>query len=121
MRVLFVIRKDVDSLTEFFTKSKSVSLLVLLNVCKGRTQPLPHPNDPNDSIRRFLFQFNMNLPPSKRKAPIKANFQHLIRAKMYGVITLNSLEGMMRELNELIPVDLEKGGNKVEYMIRRQH
>lgn len=88
---------------------------------KEKIQPLPHPNDPNDSIRRFRFQFNMNLPPSKRKAPIKANFQHLIRAKMYGVITLNSLEGMMRELNELIPVDLEKGGNTMEYMIRRQH
>lgn len=28
---------------------------------------------------------------------------------MYGVITLNSLEGMMRELNELIPVDMERG------------
>ena len=121
MRVLFVIRKDVVSLTEVFTKRKFVSLLAILNDCEGKTQPLPHPNDPNDSIRRFRFQFNMNLPPSKRKAPIKANFQHLIRAKMYGVITLNSLEGMMRELNELIPVDLEKGGNTMEYMIRRQH
>lgn len=121
MRVLFVIRKDVDSLTEVFTKGKFVSLLAILNDCEGKTQPLPHPNDPNDSIRRFRFQFNMNLPPSKRKAPIKANFQHLIRAKMYGVITLNSLEGMMRELNELIPVDLEKGDNTMEYMIRRQH
>ena len=121
MRVLFVIRKDVDSLTEVFTKGKFVSLLAILNDCEGKTQPLPHPNDPNDSIRRFRFQFNMNLPPSKRKAPIKANFQHLIRAKMYGVITLNSLEGMMRELNELIPVDLEKGDNTMEYMIRRQY
>lgn len=106
---------------EICPKGKSVSLQARFNAFKEKAQPLPHPNDPNGSKRRLQFQFNMNLPPSKRKAPIKANFQHLIRAKMYGVITLNSLEGMMRELNELIPVDLEKGGNAVECVIRRQH
>ena len=51
----------------------------------------------------------MNMQPPKRKVPIKSNYQFLIRAKMYGVITLNSLEGMMRELDELIPVDMERG------------
>ena len=51
----------------------------------------------------------MNMQPPKRKVPIKSNYQFLIRAKMYGVITLNSLEGMMRELNELIPIEMERG------------
>lgn len=89
--------------------------------CNTYSYHSTHPNNPNNSKGRLVFIFDMNLPPSKRKAPIKANFQHLIRAKMYGVITLNSLEGMMRELNELIPVDLEKGGNTLEYVICRQH
>lgn len=45
---------------------------------------------------------------SKRKTPIKANCQNLIRAKLYGVITMNSIEGMMNELDELIPLDMER-------------
>ena len=54
----------------------------------------------------------MSEQASKRKVPIKADCQYLIRAKLYGVITLNSLEGMMRELDGLIPVDIEKGSIK---------
>lgn len=46
---------------------------------------------------------------SKRKTPIKASYQYLIRAKLYGVITMNSIEGMMSELDELIPIEMERG------------
>lgn len=49
------------------------------------------------------------MQPPKRKTPIKTTHQFLIRAKMYGVICLNSLEGMMKELDELIPVEMENG------------
>lgn len=48
---------------------------------------------------------------TKRKVPIKTDCQYLIRAKLYGVIALNSLEGMMRELDALIPMDIERGLN----------
>lgn len=58
----------------------------------------------------------MSEPGTKRKVPIKTDCQYLIRAKLYGVIALNSLEGMMRELDALIPVDIEKGLN-VEWIL----
>lgn len=45
----------------------------------------------------------------KRKTPIKTSYQYLIRAKLYGVITMNSIEGMMNELDELIPYEMERG------------
>lgn len=51
----------------------------------------------------------VNLMLSKRKTPIKASYQYLIRAKLYGVITMNAIEGMMNELDELIPVEMERG------------
>ena len=46
---------------------------------------------------------------SKRKTPIKSSYQYLVRAKLYGIITLNSIEGMMSELDELIPIEMEIG------------
>ena len=52
---------------------------------------------------------NMNTQSQKKKILVKTNYQYLVRAKLYGVITLNCLEGMMNELDELIPVDMEKG------------
>ncbi len=51
----------------------------------------------------------MNTQSQKKKILVKTNYQYLVRAKLYGVITLNCLEGMMNELDELIPVDMEKG------------
>ena len=51
----------------------------------------------------------MNAPNQKKKVLIKTSYQYLVRAKLYGVVTLNCLEGMMNELDELIPVDMEKG------------
>lgn len=62
----------------------------------------------------------MSEPGTKRKVPIKTDCQYLIRAKLYGVIALNSLEGMMRELDALIPVDIEKGLNVRWILIARQ-
>lgn len=51
----------------------------------------------------------MNTQNQKKKILIKTSYQYLVRAKLYGVVTLNCLEGMMNELDELIPVDMEKG------------
>lgn len=54
----------------------------------------------------------MNTQNQKKKILIKTSYQYLVRAKLYGVVTLNCLEGMMNELDELIPVDMEKGGSR---------
>lgn len=51
----------------------------------------------------------MNQRAPKKKVPVKSVFHHIIRAKLFGVLTLNCLEGMMHELDNLIPIDLERG------------
>lgn len=50
----------------------------------------------------------MNERISKKTMPAKSVFHHVIRAKLFGVLTLNSLEGMLHELDALIPPDMEK-------------
>ena len=57
----------------------------------------------------FAKAIKMNAQNQKKKILIKTSYQYLVRAKLYGVVTLNCLEGMMNELDELIPVDMEKG------------
>ncbi|KAK8805856.1 hypothetical protein WA158_002512 [Blastocystis sp. Blastoise] len=64
----------------------------------------------------------MNQRAPKKKVPVKSVFHHVIRAKLFGVLTLNSLEGMMHELDNLIPVDLERDNiDTFSEELRRYH
>ena len=41
----------------------------------------------------------------------KKVFNHVMRAKLYGVIAVNSIEGITSEIDNLLPEELEKGMN----------
>lgn len=41
----------------------------------------------------------------------KKVFNHVMRAKLYGVIAINSIEGITSEIDNLLPEELEKGMN----------
>ena len=39
----------------------------------------------------------------RKKIAAKSVFNHVIRAKLYGILTINSLEGIIHEVDQLIP------------------
>ena len=39
----------------------------------------------------------------RKKIAAKSVFNHIIRAKLYGILTINSLEGIIHEVDQLIP------------------
>lgn len=57
----------------------------------------------------------MNMPPSmpirkeRKKIPVKTVFTHIMRAKLYGVLTVNALEGIIHEIDEILPADTLEG------------
>ena len=44
----------------------------------------------------------MNSKAPRKKIPVKTIFHHVIRAKLYAVLTMNALEGMMLEINTVL-------------------
>lgn len=44
----------------------------------------------------------MNAKAPRKKIPVKSIFHHVIRAKIYAILTMNALEGMMFELNHTL-------------------
>ena len=45
----------------------------------------------------------------RQRGDTKQVYTHLMRAKLYGVIAINTLEGITHELDDLLPYELEKG------------
>lgn len=39
----------------------------------------------------------------------KKNYTHVMRAKLFGVIAINTLEGITSEIDSMLPYELEKG------------
>ena len=50
-----------------------------------------------------------NQRKERKKIPVKAVYNHIMRAKLYGILTINSLEGIMHEVDEMIPQDALDG------------
>ena len=44
----------------------------------------------------------MNTKVQRKKVPMKSIFHHVTRAKVYAILTLEALEGMMLELNHTL-------------------
>ena len=54
----------------------------------------------------------MNSKAPRKKISVKSIFHSVIRAKLYAVLTMNALEGMMLELDHVVDQDQEfKRGN----------
>lgn len=47
----------------------------------------------------------MNSKAQRKKVPVKSIFHHVTRAKVYAILTLEALEGMMLELNHTLDQD----------------
>ena len=45
----------------------------------------------------------------RQREETKRMYLHLMRAKLYGVIAINTLEGITSEVDNLLPYELEKG------------
>ena len=52
----------------------------------------------------------MNGKLPRKKVPVKSIFHHVIRAKLYAVLTMNALEGMMVELSHILDQDYDQCG-----------
>lgn len=39
----------------------------------------------------------------------KKNYEHVMRAKLFGVMAINTIEGITSEIDLLLPYELEKG------------
>ncbi|KAK8809506.1 hypothetical protein WA158_000449 [Blastocystis sp. Blastoise] len=44
----------------------------------------------------------------KKRVPVRSVFHHVMRSKLYGVLTINSMEGLLHELDNLLPIEMEK-------------
>ena len=45
----------------------------------------------------------------RKKIPVKQVYNHIMRAKLYGILTINSLEGIMHEIDEMLPQEALDG------------
>lgn len=53
-------------------------------------------------------QHRMNGKLPRKKVPVKSIFHHVIRAKLYAVLTMNALEGMMLELSHALDQEYDR-------------
>ena len=44
----------------------------------------------------------------------KKNYTHIMRAKLFGVIAINTMEGITSEIDSMLPYELEKGESRVQ-------
>ena len=51
----------------------------------------------------------MSTKRERKKVPVKSVFNHVIRAKLYGILTINSIEGIMHEIDEMLPQEILDG------------
>ena len=63
--------------------------------------------------KNLKFQ-KMNSKTQRKKIPVKTIYHHVIRAKLYAILTVNALEGMMLEMNNLISADMNR--SRIESM-----
>ena len=54
----------------------------------------------------------MNSKNPRKKIPVKTIYHHVIRAKIYAILTMNALEGMMLEMNNLITAEMNRSTEK---------
>ena len=51
----------------------------------------------------------MSTKRERKKVPVKSVFNNVIRAKLYGILTINSIEGIMHEIDEMLPQETLDG------------
>ena len=61
--------------------------------------------------RKFKNKKGSTMDEAKLHHEKKKVFNHVMRAKLYGVIAINSIEGITSEIDNLLPEELEKGMN----------
>ena len=62
----------------------------------------------------------MNSKNPRKKVPVKTIYHHVIRAKLYAILTMNALEGMMLEMNNLITAEMNRSKGKSVLLYPRQ-
>ena len=62
-----------------------------------------------DSSNRKDMSSGMPTRKERKKAPIKTVFSHVMKAKLFGVLTVNALEGIIHEIDEVLPPDTLEG------------
>lgn len=45
----------------------------------------------------------------RKKIPVKSVYSHIMRAKLFGILTINSLEGIIHEIDEMLPQEALDG------------
>ena len=48
----------------------------------------------------------------RQRQEAKQSYAHIMRAKLYGVLAINTIEGTASEIDNLLPYDMEKGRSK---------
>ena len=56
-----------------------------------------------------IFVKTMQGRKERKKIPIKNVYTHVMRAKLFGVLTVNALEGIVHEIDEVLPIDTMEG------------
>ena len=68
---------------------------------------MKNPNTPIDrSVNHRKYSLVSGCSFQEAKVPVKTIFHHVIRAKLYAILTMNAMEGMMLEMDHLVPSDL---------------
>ena len=57
----------------------------------------------------------------RKKIPVKAVYTHIMKAKLYGILTINSLEGIIHEVDEMIPQEALDGLDLLFRIMRRTY
>lgn len=52
---------------------------------------------------------SMQARRERKKVAVKSVYSHVIRAKLFGVLTANALEGIVHEIDELLPRETMEG------------
>ena len=45
----------------------------------------------------------------RQRQEAKQSYIHIMRAKLYGVLAINTIEGIASEIDNLLPYEMEKG------------
>lgn len=55
----------------------------------------------------LILTLGMSQNREKKKIALKTVYAHVIRAKLYGVLTVNALEGIMNEIDIMLSHDFQ--------------
>ena len=69
------------------------------------------PSDSSQTTNPRMMNINSTMTTRKerKKVPVKSVYSHIIRAKLFGVLTVNALEGIINEIDQMIPPEAFDG------------